>query len=96
MSVWPGALAPVPLLAGADGELVSVRISTDPRALEDLLDCLSNLSFPINPQIFHGIPTAVEFPAWESKLPEVRSALRAYGFDPAALQIRDMLEAIST
>jgi hypothetical protein len=95
MSVWPGAVAPAPFLTGADGELISVRISTDPRALEDLLECLSSLSFPINPELFHGVPTVVEFPAWESKLFEVRSALRAYGFDPASLQIRDMLQAIS-
>jgi hypothetical protein len=95
MSVWPGASAPAPILAGVDGELIDLRISTDPRALEDLLECLSSLSFPINPEIFHGVPTVVEFPAWESRLFEVRSALRAYGFDPAALQVRDMLEAIS-
>lgn len=95
MSVWPGAVAPAPFLAGADGELISVRISTDPRALEDLLECLSSLSFPINPEIFHGVPTIVEFPAWEPKLYEVRSALRSWGFDPASLQVRDMLQAIS-
>jgi hypothetical protein len=95
MSVWPGAAAPAPFLAGADGELVSVRISTDPRALEDLLECLSSLSFPINPEIFHGVPTVVAFPAWETRLFEVRSALRAYGFDPAAIQVCDMLEAIT-
>jgi hypothetical protein len=95
MSVWPGAVAPAHFLAGADGELVSLRISTDPRALEDLLDCLSRLSFPINPEIFHGVPTMVEFPAYEARLYEVRSALRAYGFDADALQVRDMLEAIS-
>jgi hypothetical protein len=75
--------------------LIDVRISTDPRALEDLLECLSTLSFPINPGIIHGVPTVVEFPAWEFRLGEVRSALRACGFDPAALQVRDMLEAIS-
>ena len=95
MSVRPVAVASAPFLTGVDGELISVRISTDPRALEDLLECLSSLSFPINPELFHGVPTVVEFPAWESKLFEVRSALRAYGFDPASLQFRDMLQAIS-
>jgi hypothetical protein len=95
MSVWPGATAPAPFLAGVDGELVLVRISTDPRALEDLLECLSSLSFPINPEIFHGVPTAVAFPAWEAQLFEVRSALQAYGFDPATMQVCDMLEAIT-
>lgn len=59
-------------------ELIQVRVSTDPRRLEELLDCLANLSFPINPQIYHGVPTIVEFPAYESSLHQVRDALQGY------------------
>jgi hypothetical protein len=68
-------------MSGRLSELVQVRVSTDPRCLEELLDCLAGLSFPINPQIYHGVPTIVEFPAYESQIPQVRSALRAYNFD---------------
>ena len=62
-------------------ELVRVRVSTDPRRLEELLDCLAGLSFPINPQIYHGVPTIVEFPAFDSILPDVQSVLLTRGFD---------------
>jgi hypothetical protein len=82
-------------LSGAEGELVSVRIATEPRLLEDLLECLATVHFPINPQIFHGLPTVVEFPAYEGRLLEVQSALRASGFDPASAKISSMLTAIS-
>ena len=64
-------------------ELVQVRVSTEPRCLEELLECLAGLSFPINPQIRHGVPTIVEFPAYENNLHQVRSALQAYNFDVA-------------
>ena len=95
MSVWPSAVPGHPLLSGPQGELVQVRVSTDPRLLEDLLECLAGVSFPINPQIIHGRPTTVEFPAYEERLYQVRDALRTYGFDPASLQISSMLDAIS-
>ena len=95
MSVWHSASAPAPFLSGTEGELVLVSVAVEPRLLEELLDCLSSVPFPINPQIYHGVPTVVEFPAWENKLHYVRDALRAYGFDGGALQTRDMLEAIT-
>jgi hypothetical protein len=95
MSVWPSAVPGHPLLSGPHGELVQVRVSTDPRLLEDLLECLAGVPFPINPSISHGRPTVVEFPAYEPRLFEVRDALRAYGFDPAAMSVSSMLDAIS-
>ena len=95
MSVWPSAVPGHPLLSGRQGELVQVRISTDPRLLEDLLECLAGVSFPINPQIIHGRPTVVEFPAYEQRLFEVRDALRTFGFDPGSLTISGMLEVIT-
>jgi hypothetical protein len=95
MVVRPNALPSHPLLSGPEGELVRVRISTDPRLLEDLLESLASVRFPINPQISHGRPTEVEFPAYEQHLYEVRDALRTFGFDPSALRVSSMLDAIA-
>lgn len=95
MSVWPSAVPGHPLLSGPHGELVQVRVSTDPRLLEELLECLAGVPFPINPSIIHGRPTVVEFPAYEARLYAVRDALRTYGFDPTSISINSMLDAIS-
>ena len=81
-------------LTGSEGELVSIRVSVEPRALEELLECLAGLAFPVNPEIFHGIPTIVEFPAWETRLYEVRDALRAWGFDVACVEVNRMADTI--
>jgi hypothetical protein len=94
MSVWPNSLPGHHLLSNSQGELVQLRVSTDPRRLEDLLECLAGLSFPINPQIIHGLPTIVEFPAYEARLYEVRDALRAFGFDQSSLKVSSMIQAI--
>lgn len=94
MSVWH-AVAPSSHLIGSEGELVSVRVSVEPRSLEDLLECLASLAFPVNPEIFHGVPTVVEFPAWEARLYQVQDALRAWGFDPRAMDVNRMVDAIS-
>jgi hypothetical protein len=95
MSVWPECGAPSPALRGIEGELVSVRITIEPRMLEAALEALAGLLFPINPQIYHDpVATAVEFPAWAGRLNEVREALRQRGFDPAVLTVRNMLEDI--
>jgi len=82
-------------LSGVEGALVSIRISVEPRLLEDLLESLAAVNFPINPQIYHGRPTVVEFPAYESRLNELRQLLHQSGFDSAALEIHPMLDAIS-
>jgi hypothetical protein len=96
-------------LCGREGALVSVSISVDPRHLESLLEALAQLSFPINPQIYHDAAliyrypdfheeteatTLVEFPAYEAQLDDVRAALRAYGFDPASVRVTGMLDDI--
>ena len=95
MSVWPSPFSEHPfILSGSQGELVRVRVSTEPRRLEDLLECLAGVSFPINPQILHGLPTIVEFPAYEARLFQVRDVLRAFGFDQNALSVSSMLQAI--
>lgn len=86
--------SPGPTLAGTEGELVSIRIAVEPRALERTLETLARLSFPINPQIFHEDAAAVEFPAWSGRLSEVREALRAAGLPAAALSVRSMWSAV--
>lgn len=82
-------------LSGTEGELVSVRVNVEPRLLEDLLETLAQVSFPINPQIYHSRPTVVEFPAYESRLDELRRVLEHSGFDASAIKVCSMLDAIS-
>ena len=54
MSVWPSVPSThSPALRGSDGELVSVSVTVEPRDLEDLLEALAALDFPVNPQIYH-------------------------------------------
>ena len=68
-------------LAGAQGELLTVSILTDPRNLEELLDRLGESQFPIDPQIQHDAhlndraATLVEFAAYGTWLDELRVLL---------------------
>ena len=75
MSVWQPAA-----LVGAEGELVSVTVSVDPRDLEEVLEILADLNFPINPQICHGPVTTVEFPAYAVHLADIGAKLAGAGF----------------
>jgi hypothetical protein len=99
----------VSTLCGRDGALVCVSISVDPRHLESLLESLAQVSFPINPQIYHDAAmvyrfadeheeseatTLVEFPAYEGQLPEVERGIAAFGFDLACLHVYAMLDEI--
>ena len=108
MSVWPAATAGR-ALSGNEGALVSVSIDVDPRYLESLLEALACVSFPVNPQIYHDgalvylypdqhqeteAATFVEFPAYAGQMHEVRSALDAFGFDPASIYVTNMLSEI--
>jgi len=96
-------------LCGRDGALISVSVSVDPRHLESLLEALAQLTFPINPQIYHDAAliyrfpdnheeieatTLVEFPAYEAQLEAVQGALRSFGFDPGSLHVTGMLDDI--
>ncbi len=109
MSVWPKPFPTAPPLSGPEGKLVSVSIHVDPRCLESLLEGLAQVSFSINPQIYHeagmvyrfadGRETAedvtlVEFPAYDGRLDEIRRAVTAYGFDPATVHASGMLDVI--
>ena len=99
----------VSTLCGREGALVSVSISVDPRHLESLLEALAQVSFPVNPEIYHDAAlvyrfaddheeteatTLVEFPAYEGQLPEVSRSLAAFGFDPSCLRVNGMLDEI--
>lgn len=114
MSVWPRTSSALSSpsgreLSGREGDLISVSINVDPRFLESLLETLAQVSFPVNPQIYHDAAivylypdgreetqstTLVEFPAYGSQLELVRAALESHGFDPASLQATSMLEEI--
>lgn len=111
MSVWSAAEPASPSLSTGEGDLESVSISVEPRQLESLLEALAQVDFPINPQIYHDAAlvysypdgsqrtepaTLVEFPAYQARLPQVRAALAAYGFDPSIVSVATMWEAIHT
>jgi hypothetical protein len=76
--------SPIPgetALFGREGELISLSIATDPKLLEDLLDALASLDFPVNPQLYHrASEVLVEFPAYSSQIEKVRAALVDQGF----------------
>jgi len=96
MSVWYNTdTAALPLL-GTEGALVSVSVSVEPLRLEALLDALAHLDFPINPQIRHdgGAATSVDFPAYEKRLPEIRSLLETCGFPRQSVTATAMLDSI--
>jgi hypothetical protein len=110
MSVRPDVLPhPSARLSGADGVLVSVSLSVDPRLLESLLETLAEASFPINPQLFHDASvervypdgradiepvTIVEFPAYAGRVGEIRRLVSERGFDPGSVWFRSMLEEL--
>ncbi len=105
MSVWPTPLSASPALVSTEGELQSVRIAVDPRLLEDLLEALSELAFPINPQICHpvsdslcagsGIPlTMVEFPAYSGHVDQVCRVLDRGGFERDSWTVTSMLDEL--
>jgi hypothetical protein len=81
-------------LFGLEGELVSLSLSVEPKLLEDLLEALARLDFPINPQLYHrAASVTVEFPAYETRVEEVREALRRSGFSAANLEVLRGLQA---
>ena len=75
-----------PALLGREGELISIRISVEPKLLEDLLEALALLEFPVNPQLYHytGL-TTVEFPAYSAQLRNIRNVLEKHGFDTSSV-----------
>jgi hypothetical protein len=85
-----------PALFGREGELISLSIATEPRLLEDLLEALATLDFPVNPQLYHrAAEVRVEFPAYSLQIDKVREALRREGFDSEALAVSRALARAS-
>jgi hypothetical protein len=75
-------------LFGRDGELMSLSIATEPRLLEDLLETLASLDFPVNPQLYHGqADVRIEFPAYSLQIEKVRDTLAREGFDTRCLAV---------
>ena len=82
----------VPGLFSLEGELVSLRIAVDPKHLEDLLEALALLDFPVNPQLYHRPgQVIVEFPAYSTRLTEVGDVIRDQGFNPETLEVSRIL-----
>lgn len=82
-------------LFGRDGELISISIATDPKQLEDLLEALAGLDFPVNPQLYHRpSQVTVEFPAYSTQVASVRDALALEGLGAGEIQVsRPMVRA---
>jgi len=78
---------------GIEDELVSLRVSVEPRLLEDLLEVLARLDFPVNPQLSHP-PTqvTVEFPLSSTRVEDVRDALSNHGFSAFNLEVNRVLK----
>ena len=83
-------------LFGRDGELISLSIATEPRLLEELLEALASLDFPVNPQLYHrAAEVRVEFPAYSLQVERVRETLRRQGFDCGSLDISRALGRVA-
>jgi hypothetical protein len=94
MSTRPVLPVSSPTLFGAEGELVRLHISVEPKLLEELLDSLAGLDFPVNPELIHKANSViVEFPAYSGRIPEVHRVLSNGGFDPACLGVEHALLA---
>jgi hypothetical protein len=92
MTVLPSDATAPAALFGREGELISVRVSVEPRLLEDLLEALAVLDFPVNPQLYHHTAEVeVEFPAYSSQLEQVRETLRSRGFGSSSLELSKVL-----
>ena len=81
-------------LTGLEGELVLIRIRVEARLLEDLLEALAEVPFPLNPQIYHHPETVVEFPAYSSRVSEIVTVITRQGFDAGQMQVANLLQAI--
>ena len=108
MSVWPSVQPTDASLAlsGREGELLAISVDVAARDLEDLLEALALLDFPVNPQIFHDAAvvygfadgsesetstTLVEFPAYGGRVQQIHDVLAACGFGDR-LHVNSMLE----
>lgn len=84
-----------PCLVGAEGELMDVRITADARQLEALLEALADAPFPINPEIHHGRPVTVRFPAYRGQAERILQLLSSPGLENCRVHIRPMWSVLS-
>jgi len=83
------SLPPESGLFGREGELISLCIATEPKLLEELLEALASLDFPVNPQLYHRqAAVLVEFLAYSNQMEQVKEALLKQGFDADGIQMR--------
>jgi hypothetical protein len=86
-----------------------VSVAVEPRELEDLLEALAALDFPINPEIYHDAvivyvkrdgeqrtepSTLVEFPAYAGRLAKIRAILESAGFAGDRMAVSAILHEI--
>ena len=81
-------------LTGLEGQLVLIQICVEARSLEDLLDALAAVPFPLNPQICHHPETVVEFPAYSSRVDEIVSVITSRGFEEGQVRVLNLLQSI--
>ncbi len=85
-------LDPASSLRGAEGDLMLIRIAADARHLEDVLEAVAELPFPVNPEIHHGAHQShVEFPAYSKWVPEIRSILESQGLSREVVEVDTIL-----
>ncbi len=59
-------------MESVSGELLMVRVGVEARDLEDVLETLAGLDFPVNPELVPcGAVTMIEFPAYAHQLAEI-------------------------
>jgi hypothetical protein len=87
----------IPALFGLDGELVMARVLVEPRHLEELLEGLAGLDFPVNPELHHRTGSViVEFPAYASHVEAIRNTIRCLGFGAESLDVFGVLHPAAT
>jgi hypothetical protein len=92
--VFPNNASVIPALFGSEGELVLAQVLVEPRHLEELLEGLAGLDFPVNPELLHRTGSVlVEFPAYAGHLEEIRNTLRRLGFSAESLNAFGMLHS---
>ncbi len=80
------------LASREEGELLLVRLRVECRQLEEVLEALADLPFPVNPDLCHvGLMSFIEFPAFEGRLGAVNAALAPFEL---TAETRSMFDAI--
>jgi len=96
MGVSVNPVCVTPVLAGRDGELLLVRLRIPAPQLENVLDSLATLPFPINPELHHGFPeSTIEFPAYALRTADIRTALNAAGLSGIHVEVAPMLAVLN-